>query len=209
VTEPVEAYLADLRARLPGPPALRRGVLAEVADGLRCAAEDHEARGLVRRDAEQAAAAEFGSPAALARDLAPELLAARARRVALGLLRSGPVLGLVWLAVAATGVPSRTLPAVVLAAAPLLPVAIAATVLAAIVVVVATRSPAPRPRVALHAAAAAALAVVMGDLALLTGLPGLQAPGAGPLLVLAATASVVRLVLSTWSLHTCLATPGR
>lgn len=140
------AWLEEVDARLPGWSSLRSQVLAELEDGLRCSTEEHERWGLPPGRASQAAVEEFGAPEVVARAFAPELAATLSRVVALGLLRSGPLLGLVWLWALVMSEPSRSraYPAVVLSAAPLLPLAIVATLGAAGIVVLATDASARR-----------------------------------------------------------------
>jgi hypothetical protein len=83
---------------VPGCPARERaGILAELRGGLLDAVDAH-------RDAGWSAAAaieEFGDPGLIAAAFGPGLALGQARRVAVGLLVTGPVVGLLW-ATAAT-----------------------------------------------------------------------------------------------------------
>jgi hypothetical protein len=97
----LEGYLAAVAGRLTGPPAARAAVADELRDGLLEALEIHRARGCTLQEAAAAAIAEFGDQATVAAAFAPELTAVQARRVALGLLASGPLVGLSWIAAVA------------------------------------------------------------------------------------------------------------
>ena len=66
---PVHRYLDDLFDRLAGTGAAGRRTLAEVEDHLRAAADQGEAQGLSRTDAEQRAVTRFGAPEAMAAQL--------------------------------------------------------------------------------------------------------------------------------------------
>lgn len=58
--QPIPGFLADLEHRLRGRARWRRDVLAEVEDGLLCAAADHERAGLDPLDAQAIAVAQWG-----------------------------------------------------------------------------------------------------------------------------------------------------
>ncbi len=92
----VEGYLAALDGRLNGPRRVRAAVLAELEDGLLEAVEARTAAGLAEPAARAAALAEFGEPATVAAAFQPGLAARQARATVMGLLRSGPLLGLCW-----------------------------------------------------------------------------------------------------------------
>ncbi len=95
------AYLAEVAARLGGGPAgMRRDILAELGAGLADAADAHRAAGLDPVAAARAAIAEFGRPERVAGGFRAELAAARARRTALTLLATGPLIGTLWLSAA-------------------------------------------------------------------------------------------------------------
>ena len=92
----LEGWLAAVAARLPGPARTRLAVVAELRDGLHEGLSAHQARGLAPIPAAQATLAEFGDRDQVAHALAPELAVAYARRVALTLARTGPLLGALW-----------------------------------------------------------------------------------------------------------------
>jgi hypothetical protein len=97
----VADYLAAVTARLTGPAAARAAVSDELRDGLLETREAHQGRGCSRAEATAAAIAEFGDPATVAAAFGPELAAVQARRAALGLLVTGPLVGLAWIVAAA------------------------------------------------------------------------------------------------------------
>jgi hypothetical protein len=211
----VEDYLARVAARLPGPAGARGAVTDELRDGLLEALENQQARGRPLGEATAAAIAEFGDPTTVAAGFAPELGAVQARRVALGLLLTGPLVGLTWIAAAAVNAlppwrhqligPWLALPLVGLAlvvAAPALGLTVATTGRLSIRL----RHRASFPPTA---AAVAGLAAVVADLTLVAiiGSQALTAPGLSvwaPVLV-AAGASLTRVILAAWAARRCLA----
>ena len=98
----VDSYLAELKARLPGPARTRAGIVAELRSGLMDAADAHRSAGLPPAQAALAAIAEFGEPAQVADGFRAEIAAGQARRVAASLLVTGPLVGLLWIATATT-----------------------------------------------------------------------------------------------------------
>jgi hypothetical protein len=215
----VTDYLAAVTAQLTGPPAARVAVTDELRDGLIEALDTHQGHGCSQAEATAAAIAEFGDPATVAAAFGPELAAVQARRVALGLLVTGPLVGLAWI----TAVAVNTLPpwrhqltgpwlalplvALVLAVAgPALGLTVAATGrLSRRLGPVVDRATLPPT-----AAAVAALAAVVADLTLLGILTGhaLTSPGSyvwAPVIV-AASASLTRVTLAGRAAHRCLAT---
>ncbi len=98
----VDSYLAELKARLPGPARARAGIVAELRSGLMDAADAHRSAGLPPAQAALAAIAEFGEPAQVADGFRAEIAAGQARRVAASLLVTGPLVGLLWIATATT-----------------------------------------------------------------------------------------------------------
>jgi hypothetical protein len=185
----VEGYLAAVAGRLTGPPAARAAITDELRDGLLEALAAHRARGCTPQEATAAATAEFGDPGAVAAAFGPELAAVQARRVALGLLASGPLVGLSWLAAAAfTALPPwrhqlpgpwLALPLVGLAllvAAPALGLTVAATGRLGRRLGRLGRQAAFPPT----AAAVAGLAAVLADLTLLAIIGGHALAGPGP-----------------------------
>ena len=97
----IDRYLAELTARLPGPPRARAGIVAELRSGLLDAADAHRSAGLPPAEADRAAIAEFGDPGQVAAGFRAEIAAGQARRVAVSLLVTGPLVGLLWIAAAA------------------------------------------------------------------------------------------------------------
>lgn len=215
----VADYLAAVTAQLTGPPAARVAVTDELRDGLLEALETHQARGCSPQAATAAAIAEFGDPNTVAAAFGPELGAVQARRVAAGLLSTGPLVGLAWIAAVAVNAlppwrhqligPWLALPVVGLAlavAGPALGLTIAATGrLGRRLGRVVDRAALPPT-----AAAVAALAAVVADLTLLGIIIGhaLTSPGSyvwAPVIV-AGSASLTRVTLAGRAARRCLAT---
>jgi hypothetical protein len=211
----VADYLAAVAARLTGPATARVAITDELRDGLLETLERQLARGRSHREATAAAIAEFGDPRTVAAAFAPELAAVQARRVALSLLVTGPLVGLAWIAaVAANALPPwrqpltgpwLALPLVGLAlvvAGPALGLTVAAT--GRLSGRLGRRATFPPT-----AAAVAALAAVVADLTLLTIIAGQALTGPGPSawapVVLAAAASLTRVTLAGRALPRCLA----
>ena len=189
------------------------------ATGCMEALETHQARGCSQAEATAAAIAEFGDPDTVAAAFGPELAAVQARRVALGLLVTGPLVGLAWIAAVAVNAlppwrhqligPWLALPLVGLAlavAGPALGLTVAATGrLGRRLGRVVDRATLPPT-----AAAVAALAAVVADLTLLGIITGhaLTSPGSyvwAPVIV-AAGASLTRVTLAGRAARRCLAT---
>jgi hypothetical protein len=219
VSDPVADWLAAVAARLTGPAGARAAIREELRDGLLETLERHLSRGSTRPEATAAALAEFGDPDTVAAAFAPELAAVQARRVALGLLSTGPLVGLAWIAAASASAlppwrgaltgPWPALPLVGLAlvvAGPALGLTVAATGR------VGRRLGgwlARRTTLTPTAAAVAALAAVVADLTLLASIAGQALTGPGPSawapVLLAAAASLVRAPLAGRALRRCLA----
>jgi hypothetical protein len=215
----VADYLAAVTAQLTGPAAARVAVTDELRDGLLEALETHQGHGCSQAEATAAAIAEFGDPHMVAAAFGPELAAVQARRGALGLLVTGPLVGLAWItAVAVNALPPwrhqligpwLALPLVGLAlavAGPALGLTVAATGrLGRRVGRVVHRAALPPT-----AAAVAALAAVVADLTLLGVISGqaLTSPGSfvwAPV-VLAGSASLARVTLAGRAARRCLVT---
>jgi hypothetical protein len=215
----VTDYLAAVTAQLPGPPSARVAVTDELRDGLMEALETHQAQGCSPQEATAAAIAEFGDPDTVAAAFGPELGAVQARRVAVGLLVTGPLVGLTWITTVAVNAlppwrhqligPWLALPLVGLAlavAGPALGLTVATTGrLSRRLGPVVDRATLPPT-----AAAVAALAAVVADLTLLGILTGhaVTSPGSyvwAPV-TLATSASLTRVVLAGRAAHRCLAT---
>ena len=221
----LEDWLAAVAARLPGLARTRQAVVAELRDGLLEGLDSNQARGLAPIPAARATLAEFGDPGQVAHVFAPELAAAHARRVALTLARTGPLLGVLWLTALFVGPLSKSFLADPVlpwrwpwlpgpwAGLPLVGLVLLVGIPAAVLAVVATgrlsRWLPTGPRLAPTAAAAAALAGMTVDLALLGMLTiqALIAPGqlAEVPAILAAAASLARLALAGPAARRCLA----
>jgi hypothetical protein len=221
----LEDWLAAVTARLPGLARTRRAVVAELHDGLLEGLGAHRARGLAPIPAAQATLAEFGDPGQVARAFAPELAAGHARRVALILARTGPLIGALWgVALVASPLSEPLLANAVVpwrwpwlpgpwAGLPLVGLALLIGIPAAVLAVAVTgrlgRWLPAGPRLAPTAAATAGLAGMSVDLALL-GMLSIQVVVAPNQLawvpaVVAAVASLTRLALAGGAVRRCLA----
>jgi len=96
----IGSYLAEVAGRLIGPAGARRDVLAELGAGLADATDAYRSAGLAPDQAARAAVSEFGRPEQVADGFRADLTAAQARRTALALLGTGPLVGLLWLGAA-------------------------------------------------------------------------------------------------------------
>ncbi len=218
----VEGYLAEVTARLPGSARARTGIAAELRSGLLDATDAHRSAGLPPAQAAQAAIREFGDPAQVAVGFRAEIAANQARRVAVTLLVTGPLVGLLWIATAAAshlGVrlalpwPWTGLSPGLSISVYLVAVAAGVTAWAAILGIATpgrlTRWRPARPRRAPPAAAVAGFGAVSADglgLALLAAelavAPGRLAPVPA---AAAAAASLVRMMLARRAARQCLA----
>jgi hypothetical protein len=206
----LEGWLDRLGSALHAPERMRARIVDELRDGLCSAAERHLAAGTDAVAAARAATAEFGDPLTVAASFRDELTAHRARRIALVLIASGPLVGLAWLAALVPPLwPPR--PADLLGAHPLYLVALAVSVPAALLAIAATGRPGRRlqdhPAHAARAAAVAASACAAGDVLLLTTLATAVVTPAWPVTLLAASTSTVRLGLACRAARQCLAGP--
>ena len=218
----VDAYLREVAAGLPGPPGARRDILAELRAGLLDAVDAHRSAGLPPAAAAQAAIGEFGDPCQVAALFRPELAVRQARRLAVTLVATGPLIGLLWTAAAlASHIAIRHAPPWHWAGAPPLspgafPVLAGAFLIAvcsALATVAATgrltRRIPPRPRAAAATAATAGFAAAAADLAILALLGSKLASAPATLAPLpvtaAAAASLARLALARRAAHQCLA----
>lgn len=95
-TDPIAAHVDAVGRMLRGPAHTRRGMLAEVRDGLRDAAADHRTAGLDRNCADHRAVTESGPVELIAALLQNELTARQARRTALLLVTAFPTMTLGW-----------------------------------------------------------------------------------------------------------------
>jgi hypothetical protein len=96
----IDAYLTRVADDLPGPRRARAAILGELRAGLLDATEAHRLAGLTPSAAARTATGEFGDPIQIAAAFRTELATARARRIALVLLGSAPVIALAWVAAA-------------------------------------------------------------------------------------------------------------
>lgn len=212
----IGVYLDALASSLVGPGAARVEILTEIGDGLLEAAGTYRSQGLTPDEATRAAIAEFGEPHLVAAAFGPGLGARLARRTALALLASGPLVGLAWVAGAifASLPPARyelsgpwwALPIVgltLIVGAPSMVLAVAATSRLGLRFCL----PASLPP---KAAGVAGLSAIIADSTLLAtlGLYALMAPVTVSLLPVcpAIAASVARLALAARASHSCLIT---
>jgi hypothetical protein len=96
----IDAYVEQVAAGLPGPARERRDMMAELRSGLIDALDARRQDGLPDDAAVAAATAEFGEPRVIAATFRSELAIRLARRCALTLAGTGPVVGLLWTAAA-------------------------------------------------------------------------------------------------------------
>jgi hypothetical protein len=96
----VEGYLAEVTARLPGPAWAHAGIVAELRSELLDGADAHRSAGLPPAQAALAEIREFGDPAQVAGGFRAEIAVGQARRVAVILLVTGPLVGFLWIATA-------------------------------------------------------------------------------------------------------------
>jgi hypothetical protein len=217
----IEGYLSAVAIRLTGPRRTCQAILTELHDGLLEAAATQLAHGGTPLQAVRAAVEEFGDPATIASQFAPDLAASTSRRVALTLAATGPLIGLLWLAAyAASRIgPVRATPPWHWPAAlpgawlafPLIGAAVVIAVLATLLVTASTGRLSSLlsvpPSMAPVAAATVGIAAIVVDLTVL-GLLAIQAnaePDAlawAPLAV-AAAASSARLVLASRAARRC------
>jgi len=96
----IDAYIEQVAEGLPGPARERRDMMAELRSGLLDALDAHRLNGLPEEAAAAAATAEFGEPRMIAATFRSELAVRLARRCAMTLAGTGPVVGLLWTAAA-------------------------------------------------------------------------------------------------------------
>ncbi len=218
----IDAYLGEVAARMPGPARARGDILAELRSGLLDATDAHRSAGLPADTAAEAAITEFGESRQVADAFRPHLAMVHARRVALTLVATGPLVGLLWTAAAlASHIAIRDAPPWQWASAPPLSPAVFPAVGVALLIVVwsalATFAATGRlarwlpasPRIATATAATTGFGAAAADLAIITLLASqlASAPGTlAPLPVAAATAaSLTRLSFARRASRTCLA----
>jgi hypothetical protein len=209
-TRIVGAYLAELESHLPIGRRTRREVLAEIADGLACAVSDRVRDGQTPLRAAHAAVAEFGPASTVAAAFGAQLGPVVSHRLGLGLVLTGPLIGLTWVAATTSNGPDlQSRIASLLSAVPLLPLVLAVTVTAAVIAVTGAGWPARHlvatpARVVTNAARVAAVGCIAGDLILLSnailgGAWPLHTPAV--LVALAAGSSLTRLTLAALAAH--------
>lgn len=218
----IDAYLREVAAALPGPARARGDIVAELRSGLLDAADAHRHTGLPDAAAAAAATAEFGDPRLVAEAFRPELTARHARRVAVTLVITGPLIGLLWAAAAAAShIAIRHAPPWQWAGAPpgspeAFPLALAAILItgwAALFTVAATgpliRWLPDRPGLAAITAAIAGFGAMAADTAVFTLLASKLATAPGTLapvpVTAAAIGSLTRLTLARRAARHCLA----
>jgi hypothetical protein len=205
----IDAYLGEVAAALPGPPRARADIVAELRSGLLDAADAHRSAGLATAPAAEAAIGEFGDPRQLAAAFRPELTLTHARRLALTLAATGPLIGLLWAVAALASDPGirPAAPTWQWVTAPPVPLAAAAFLIAALTALAtvaatgrATRWLPGHPRAAATTASIGAYSAAAADLAIfallasqLASVPGHFDPA--PVTV-ATIASLTRLTLA-------------
>ena len=202
----VGAWLADLDSQLPAGRRTRSEILLEIGDGLSCAVEEHTRGGQSAEAAARAAVAELGDPRTVAAAFARQLGATAAHRLGAGLVLTGLLVGLTWVAAYATaGLDWSSQIVNVLSAMPQYPLILAVTVPAAMIAIIgsgwAARHLVIPARVATAAALVAAIGCVAGDLSLLSAavLGRNLIAGPGMLAAVAIAASVARLSAAGWA----------
>lgn len=217
----IEPYLAAVAARLPGPVRAQRDIVAELRAGLLDAIDARRSAGVPPAQAAAQSVLEFGDPRQVAEAFRPELAARSARRIALTLVLTGPLIGALWVAAArashagigqAPPWPWASAPPDALLALPLAAAAIAVTAWAALLTVAATgrltRWLPARPRLAPTTAAIAGFGAMAVDVIVFVLLASqlVTAPRAlAPVpITAAAAASLVRLTLARRAARRCL-----
>lgn len=218
----IESYLTAVGDRLPGPARAREAIVAELRAGLLDASDGHRGAGRPPAEAAASAVAEFGDPRLVAEAFRPGLAGLQARHLALGLLVTGPLIGLLWAAAAvASHIGIRAAPPWQWAGTP--PGALAAFPVAAAAIVVAvwtalltvavtgrlTRRLGDHPRLAQTTAVIAGFGATAVDLIILLLLAGqlVAAPGrlAPAPIAAAAVASLTRIIAASRAARRCLA----
>lgn len=194
----IDDYLEAVARRLPRRARLTPDVIAELRDDLLTATAARAAEE-GQLAAAHAALADFGDEETIAAALRPELGARRVRRFGVTLLATGPVVGLCWLAAVFLGAAhAPTWRWLLVFVAPAIVVGAPATELAVASTGRLSRWLRPGTALAGHTATIAGVAAGSGDVLLLAGCAGLLlliGPPPSPLFLLAALASMARLVL--------------
>lgn len=100
VEEAVEAYLREVADNLHGLSRNRARIVTELRSGLLDAIEGHQRSGNPALTEVAAVMDDFGKPRQVALAFGPELATMQARRTAIALITSGPLIGLLWLGAA-------------------------------------------------------------------------------------------------------------
>lgn len=129
-------YLEAIESRLARWPRARRRVLRELADGLSDAVQHYQDRGVATTQSVARALHDSGPAATVAAEIADLLAAATARRTALTLLLTGPLVGTLWLWFLAPGQP----PAALLLTQPAITAFVMASAACAALTILATRT---------------------------------------------------------------------
>jgi hypothetical protein len=194
-------YVADVEAGIPTWCRGRDSLLTELAVGLTDTAEHHLALGVSRPDAERRAVNDSGPAAVVAQAITEFLVTRHAGRTARTLLLTGPTIGLLWLAALT---PGQTPDHLLTRYPPLIPVLVTAVASAVLTLLVLRRPTRPTRLNPPHLLAVACVAAAVTDTFMLAtatataGAHATQLPGGtlGPVAVLAATASIIRLALA-------------
>lgn len=202
----IGAWLGELDACLPAGRRARRDIRREISDGLRCAVDERMERGQSAERAARAAVTEFGDPRAVASAFAGQLGTTSAHQLGVGLVLSGPFIGLTWVAAYATAGPGwlSRIGSVLSAMPQYLPI-LAVTVPASILAIAgsgwAARHVAIPASMATAAALIASIGCVVGDLSLLSATILGHGSIAGPPIMapIAIAASTVRLSAAGWA----------
>ncbi|MDQ2758050.1 MAG: hypothetical protein M3Y71_16100 [Actinomycetota bacterium] len=197
---PVADYLRDIEARIPRWPLARRSALEELADGLRDAVIHYRSRGLNPEAAAERAVRDCGPASTVAAEFVQVLATGQARRTALALLLSGPLIGFLWLATLVPGQP----PGVLLLRIPVLGLLAVTAGVTCLLTLLATgpairwlpkACPGPRRAAATACAAASAADVVVLSTAIFLSYGQLSGTRWMPGLI-ALSASLLRLTLT-------------
>ncbi|GAA1817368.1 hypothetical protein [Agromyces neolithicus] len=198
--DPVSSYLVAIDAEIPRWLRSRRAALSELADGLDDAITDYRTQGLSPQEAATRAVSDSGPPSIIADAFTDVLSAGHARRTALALLVTGPLIGVVWLNALVPGSPPTMLLAQILPLGPVILASVVTSVLTLLVTGPARLRPAWAPRRPQRLAAFACACSVVGDLLVLgtTMITALTMPGnmAGYPLIGAVVLTLTRLAIT-------------
>ncbi|MEU7011940.1 permease prefix domain 1-containing protein [Streptomyces sp. NPDC046332] len=101
--DPIDAYVAELRSALHGPPRTTARLVEEVRGGLADTTEAYAREGTPYEDAVREAVREFGTPAELAPAFQRELTIAQARHTARSVVLAAPLLLACWYTLVTAG----------------------------------------------------------------------------------------------------------